>query len=256
MKNISIILLKSLLLAAFIGIVPSCKSIKRKSSSESKESLPPAEYRYGTFKFKQKPDEVYLSPAFTSFLKTNPFCSVVLRVPVKSGNVVEEEASFNRSMYFSIEKILLKNNFKVKDRSLFEKRYQENPAKTDTDLILELVSFKQINYYTNKVIPEASKEEEESALPSYFYFKGAYAEFKITNVSTNEVMGIFVLNYTPCIKGCKMKYSTTTGEIKTVESDFKTSKKNGYESIDIDEGTEMFSELVARLVAELRKDPK
>jgi hypothetical protein len=255
MKKFSTILFKSLLVATLIGFVPSCKSFKRKTSSESKGKLPPPEYRYGTFKFKQKPDEVYLSPVFMSFLKANPFCSVVLRVPIKSGNVVEEEASFNRSMYFSIEKILLKNNFKVKDRSLFEKRYQENATKTDTDLILELVTFKHINYYTNKVIPETSKEEEESTLPAYFYFKGAYAEFKITNIATNEVVATFVLNYTPCTKGCKMKYSTT-GEIKTLESDFKTTKKNGYESIDLDEDAEMFSELANRLVAELRKDIK
>lgn len=242
------ILSKSILIALLIGLVSSCRLFKIKP--------PPIEYKYGTFKFKQKPDEVYLSPVFTAFLKANPYCSLVLRVPNKSGNVVEEETSFNRSMYFAVEKTLLKNNFKVRDRSLFEKRYEEGTQKAETDLILELVTFKRINYYTNKVVPETLPEETlESTLPQYFYFTGAYAEFKITNIATNEIMATFVLNYTPCIKGCKMKYSNY-GDITTVEGDFKTRKKNGYESVDLDEDAEMFSDLASRLVSELRKDIK
>lgn len=243
------ILFKSVLFALCIGLITSCALFRHKQ--------PPIQYKYGTFKFKQKPDEVYLSPAFISFLKTTPYCSVVLRVPSKSGNVVEEESSFNRSMYFALEQTLLKNNFKVRDRSLFEKTFSaSSSSKPETDLILELVSFKKINYYTNKVLPEANPEESlESTVPAYFYFTGARTEFKITNIASNEVMATFVLNYTPCTKGCKMKY-TNDGDITTVEGDFKNRKKNGYESVDIDEEAEMFSDLAARLVAELRKDPK
>ena len=73
----------------------------------------PIVYYYGTFKFKQKLDEIFLSNNFTTFLKSNPYCSFVLRVPNKPANIVEEENSFNRSMYFAIEKSLLQNNFKV-----------------------------------------------------------------------------------------------------------------------------------------------
>lgn len=242
------ILSKSILIALLVGVVPSCRLFKHRP--------PSIVYKYGTFKFKQKTDEVYLSLVFTAFLKANPNCSIVLRVPSKSGNVVEEETSFNRSMYFALEKTLLKSNFKVRDRSLFEKRYQESTPKADTDLILEMITFKRINYYTNKVVPETVPEETlESTLPQYVYFTGAYAEFKITNIATNEIMATFILNYTPCTKGCKMKYSNY-GDITTVEGDFKSRKKNGYESIDLDEDAEMFSDLASRLVAELRKDFK
>jgi len=249
MNKICKYLVKSgLMIIAVIGIASSCRLFKHKP--------PPLVERYGTFKFRQKADEIYMSPAFNAFLKANPFCSVVLRVPSKSGNVVEEETSFNRSMYFEVEKTILKNNFKVRDRSLFVQKYKENTKKKETDLILELVTFKRVNYYTNKVVPETQPEETlETTLPQYFYFTGAYAEFKITNIATNEVMATFILNYTPCTKGCRMKYSNY-GDITTVEGDFKTRKKNGYESIDLDEDAEMFSELANRLVAELRKDIK
>ena len=212
----------------------------------------PIVYRYGTFKFKQKPDDIFLSYNFTAFLKSNPFCSFVLRVPNKPANIVEEENSFNRSMYFAVEKTLLQNNFKVRDRSIFEKNFSNDTAKSHTDFIIELVNFKKVNYHTNKVIPEASKEETESTLPKYFYFTGAQAEFKITNIASNEIVATFVLNYTPCTKGCKMKY-TDEGQITEVDGDFKTRKKNDYESVDIDEDTEIFKELSERLVFELRK---
>jgi hypothetical protein len=212
----------------------------------------PLVYRYGTFKFKQKQDEVFFNYNFTSFLKTNPYCSFVLRVPNKPDHIIEEESSFNRSMYFAIEKTLLQNNFKVRDRSLFEKNFSVDTSKSQTDLILELVNFKTVNYHTNKVVPEASKEETESTLPKYFYFTGAQAEFKITHIRSNEVVATFVLHYTPCTKGCKMKY-TDEGEITELDGDFKIRKKNGYESVDIDEDTEMFGELAERLVLELRK---
>ena len=223
------------------------------SCSIFKHKPKPIVYYYGTFKFKQKLDEIFLSNNFTTFLKSNPYCSFVLRVPNKPANIVEEENSFNRSMYFAIEKSLLQNNFKVRDRSIFEKNFSnDSTIKPHTDLILELVNFTTVNYHTNKVIPEQSKDEAESTLPKHFYFTGARAEFKITNIASNEIVATFVLNYTPCTKGCKMKYSNE-GTITEVDGDFKTRKSNGYESVDTDEDTEMFRELADRLVFELRK---
>jgi hypothetical protein len=238
------ILVRYMIILCFVGAGFSCHIFKKKPK--------PINYRYGTFKFKQKPDEVFLSYNFTSFLKSNPYCSFVLRVPSRSATMLEEESSFNRSMYFAIEKTLLQNNFKVRDRSLFEKNFTLDSTKSHTDLILELVNFRTVNYHTNKVVPDASKDEVESTLPKYFYFTGGQAEFKITNIASNEIVATFILNYTPCTKGCKMKYSDE-GEITELDGDFKARKKNGYESVDTDEDTEMFRELAERLVFELRR---
>ncbi|MFI5141168.1 MAG: hypothetical protein ACHQII_02325 [Bacteroidia bacterium] len=234
-------MIKKVLLFLLVTLVVSCRTI------------PPPTYYYGIFKFKQRADEVFLKPSFVSFLKTKPFCSMVLRVPVKPNNIVEEEKYNNRSMYFAIEKTLIENNFTVNDRSIFEKiMLKDSTAKPQTDLILELVDYKPVNYYTNKVIPETSTDEAETLLPKYFYFTGAQAQFKITHIKTNEVVAAFVLNYTPCTKGCRMKY-TTSGLIEEVDGDFKTRKKNGYEAIDEDKNDLMFAELAKRLVTELRK---
>lgn len=223
-------------------IINSCKTTR----------LPPT-FKYGTFKFKQRNDDVFLTSNFTRFLKSNPFCSIVLKVPSKQNTIVEEETFTNRSMYFAIEKTLIKNNFIVNDRTIFEKKFNSDSiSKTKTDLILELVDFTNVNYYTNKVIPEGTADETENTLPTYFYFRGATAQFKITHIKTNEVVATFVLQYTPCTKGCKMKYFSN-GTIEEIEGDFKARKKNGYESVDVNENYEMFDELAKRLVFELRK---
>ena len=239
--TLKIILTRASLFCFLIITALSCRTIK------------PPIYYYGTFKFKQKPDEVFLKQSFISLLKTNPYSSIVLRVPDKPNSIVEEEKYTNRSMYFAIEKILIENNFTVNDRSIFEKKFtRDTSTKSQTDFILELVDYRPINYYTNKVIPEASKDESETVLPKYFYFTGAQAEFKITRIQTNEIVATFILNYTPCTKGCRMKY-TVDGHVEEIDGDFKARKKNGYESTDIDEKTEMFIELAKRLVFELRK---
>ncbi len=155
-------------------------------------------------------------------------------------------------MYFALEMALTKANFTMNDRSLFEKRFARDSAtKPSTDLILELVDYKQVNYYTNKVIPESAKDGSEYLLPKYFYFKGAEAQFKVTRIQTNEIVATFVLNYTPCLKGCKVKYNDE-GYMEEVDGDFKIRKKNGDESTDRNENFEMFNELSKRLVLELR----
>ncbi len=212
----------------------------------------PPIYLYGKFKFAQKPDEINLKPALISFLKAHPQCAFVLRVPDKKNSIVEEERYSNRTLYFAIEKILLERNFNVIDRSLFEKQYTVDSLRhPSADFILELIDNRLVNYYTNKVIPDESRNDNEITLQKYFYFVGAQAIFKITNVHTAEVVGTCVLNYTPCTRGCKMK-DTLNGIIEEVSGDSKTRKKLGYESTDIDDNYEMFIELITRLVNELR----
>ncbi len=212
----------------------------------------PPIYLYGKFKFAQKPDEIILKPTLISFLKTKPQCSFVLRVPDKKNSIVEEERYSNRTLYFAIEKILLQRNFNVIDRSIFEKQFTSDSIPSPSaDLILELIDNRLVNYYTNKVIPDEQRNDNEITLQKYFYFVGAQAIFKITNTKSGEVLGTFVLNYTPCTNGCKMKY-TLDGVIEEVSGDSKTRKKLGYESTDIDDNYEMFIDLITRLVNELR----
>jgi len=209
---------------------------------------------YGRFKFTQKPDEINISPNLTNFLISNPACKFVLRVPVKPNNVVEEDKFFNKLWYFSIEKVLIDNYFRVIDRSLFEKKISDDNALEKTaDLILELVDFRTVNYYTNKVVTEENnKSEKEFTLPKYYFFTGAQATFKIVDIRTCEIVATFVLHYTPCTKGCRMLYCSS-GRVEEIKGDMVTRKKIGYKSVDIDIENEMFLDLTKRLVGELRK---
>jgi hypothetical protein len=238
-------LMKIILIAIFI--FSSCTTIQQETCS------------YGTFRFTQKPDEINISQNLIVYLKSNPSCRFVLRVPIIPNNLAEEDKFINKPLYFSIEKILIDNRYSVIDRSLFEKKISDNisPEKT-TDLILELVDFKPVNYYTDKVIPDHNRtvrfqdKSNEITLPQYYYFTGAQVIFKIVDVHSSEIVATFVLNYTPCTKGCKMKYCSS-GRVEEIRGEKITRKKRGYKSVDIDFESEMFVDLVKRLVGELKR---
>lgn len=231
----------SILVLTMLSVATSsCKSAKRK-------------FLYGTFKLRQRPDEIMLKPDLISFVESNPRASFIVRVPVVSENVTKEEPFEDKSRYFALEKILIESGFVVNDRTLYEKRVTQNiDYLNTTDFVLELVHFKLVNYTTNKVIPEGAKDYKDIELPRYFMFIGSQAEFKIIRVETNEVVAVCTLNYTPCTDGCRMKY-TTDGYIQQLDGDLKTRRKNGYQSVDIDRSSIMFSELAARLVREIRR---
>lgn len=179
----------------------------------------------GTFKFKQKPDDINISSSLISFLKSNPACKIVLRVPTKPDKIAEEGGYINKPLYFSIEKILLDNYYRVIDQSLFEKKISENNSLEKTaDLILELVNYKLVNYYTDKVVPEDNKNEKEITLSRFYYFTGAQATFKIIDIRTCEIVATFILNYTPCTKGCKLRYCSS-GRIEEIKNEKTIRKK-------------------------------
>lgn len=209
---------------------------------------------YGSFKFRQRADEMIFKPDFISFIESKPNCSFVLRVPLIGENVTEEGRFREKSQYFTIEKILMKNGYTVNDRNLFEKRINHNIETAEqTDFILELVEFNNVNYYTNKVIPESSKDNSEATLPRFFTFTGGLANFKIIRIETNEVVAISTLNYTPCTEGCRIRY-TNRGIIEEVEGDVKIRKKTGYQSIDKDKNAIMLEELSIRLFDQIKKE--
>jgi hypothetical protein len=207
---------------------------------------------YGTFKFKQKKDEVFLKPSLISFLKNKGDCSIVLRVPSTGSELTEEEEFRNRTMYFAIEKILTENKFAVKDRALFNRAIQSDSLSNPADLILELVSFQPVKYFTSKIIPDGAKEEKEADLPRNYYFNGGLAEFKLIQLNTNEVVGVFVLNYTPCTKGCRVEYYSS-GEYRELDGQLHEKNNKGYTALQKDEDYAMFAEMAAKLVMELRK---
>lgn len=227
--------------AVFVTLISSCK-VRHKP-----------DFLYGTFKFKQKTDEVFIKSEFSDFVKENPYCSFVLRVPSETKDLLVEENFVQRSMYFALEKKLVQSYFNVHDRTLVDFKSEKE---LKTDFILEMVNFKNVNYFTNKVIPEGNAEDKEVGLSNVFYFVGAQAQFKIINVKTNEIVATFVLNYTPCLKGCRMQYTADGNHIEEVSGDFKERKRNGYQSVDIDDNFVMFEELAQRLIFEMKKPRK
>jgi hypothetical protein len=159
-------------------------------------------------KFDSPKPEAFSTTKLKEFLKSNPNPRVVLRVPNSKVNATEEDQ--NSSLYNTIEKELIRNNFVVRDRALFNEilnnsgekvNYSELKKKTDTDIILELtelrkdVAYKTNEYYTSKGKKGLFDRGDITAI-------GAKVDFKIILIQDNEYAGNFTYTYTPCLDGC------------------------------------------------------
>ena len=216
-------------------------------------------YNYGTFKFTQKPDDVFFTPALKLFLKNNPNCSILLRAPQKAEFVSQEEQFNNKALYFEIEKSLTANNFKVADRNLLERNlFTDSSKKIGVDLIIEMIDIATVTYWTDKIIPAESnssliiKAEKEISLGKKIYFNGSKASFKIIMSQSRAIVGTLVLNYTPCMQGCRIKYSSG-GLIEEAYSTGHTKRKKGYEYLDEGEDSEIFTQFAKKICEELKK---
>ncbi|WP_304231889.1 hypothetical protein [Jiulongibacter sediminis] len=110
-------------------------------------------------------------------------------------------------IYNTIEKELSRANFIVRDRKLFEKVLEQNIGDykslreaTQTELILELVSFVSEEYKTNKYLDDTGKEKV--ATDREFSRNGYKVEFKLIKVLENDVVGSYTFHYAPCVDGC------------------------------------------------------
>ena len=174
-------------------------------------------------KFATIPDETYANPNLKQFFKENRNPNIVLRVP-NNNDKATSNTSTNRNndvLYNTIEKELLKENFSVRDRGLFNELlsksatsdYSKIKELTNTDIILEVVSIDpSVLYTTNKVTTVTSKKEVENIGNVNYKEKGASVEYKVILVKNNEIAGTYKYNYKPCPSGCELLTFKFTGK--------------------------------------------
>ena len=200
-------------------------------------------------KFPTVPDETYANPNLKDFFKANRNPNIVLRVPNNNDKATSNTSTSknNDVLYNTIEKELLKENFSVRDRGLFNELlgksqtsdYSKIKELTNTDIILEVVNIDpSVLYSTNKVTLVGSKKEVEQIGNINYKEKGASVEYKVILVKNNEIAGTYKFNYKPCPNGCELttfKFSgrsynrkielRETVEINTMEEFMKLTTK-------------------------------
>jgi hypothetical protein len=208
-------------------------------------------------KFPTKPDETYANPALKDFFKANANPNIVLRVPNTNDKATSNTSTNKNSdiLYNAIEKALLKENFSVRDRGLFNELlsksqtsdYSKIKELTNTDIILEVVNIDpSVLYTTNKVTVIKGKAESEKIGDIDYKEKGASVEFKVIMVRTNEIAGTYKFNYKPCPDGCEIGSFKFYGRRKNRQIELR-------EYVAINTMEEFLSLTTLKLIASFRK---
>jgi hypothetical protein len=176
--------------------------------------------------------EIVIKQELRDFLKKNPNPRIVLRVPSTTTNVTSAESERNadyNSLYGRIEKELMKAGFTVRDRSLLNNllssgqnlSYKEIGEKTETDIIIEIISIRtnKISDDSKKIVTEYPLEgwkrtvsEIEKDLKNVFSVENSVIDCKIILVNDGTTAGMFTFNYCRCDKNlegsCSVEFLT------------------------------------------------
>jgi len=167
----------------------------------------------GYIQFQQEDNYIFTKDELRDYISNNQNPKVVLRVPNSNSSIVEEERMLYNNLYNRIERELLKANFEVRDRGVFQEvlgnssdlGYEELRKRTNTDLIIELVTLDlDVEYTTNRFYTKSGKEKLMHPGRSRTKY-GATVEFKIVLLETNNISGIYRFNYAPCVDGCNYR---------------------------------------------------
>lgn len=208
-------------------------------------------------KFSTVPDETYANPNLKDFFKNNRNPNIVLRVP-NNNDKATSNTSTNKNndvLYNTIEKELLKENFSVRDRGLFNELlsksqtadYSRIKELTNTDIILEVVNIDASVIYTTNQVTTVTAKKEVANIGSFDYKeKGASVEYKIILVKNNEIAGTYKFNYKPCPDGCEL----TTFKIIGKKNNKKVELK---ETVEINTLEEFMKITTKKLIASFRQ---
>lgn len=208
-------------------------------------------------KFPTVPDETYANPNLKSFFRENKNPNIVLRVP-NNNDKATSNTSTNKNndvLYNTIEKELLRENYSVRDRGLFNELlsksqtsdYSKIKELTNTDIILEVVNIDpSVTYSTNKITTVTSKKEVETIGNINYKEKGASAEYKVILVKNNEIAGTYKFNYKPCPDGCELGVFKFTGTKKNQKIELK-------ETVEINTMEEFVRRTTKSLIASFRQ---
>lgn len=208
-------------------------------------------------KFPTVPDETYANSNLKEFFKNNKFPNVVLRVPNNNDKATSNTSTSknNDVLYNSIEKELLRENFSVRDRGLFNELlnksqtsdYSKIKELTNTDIILEVVNIDpSVVYSTNKVTVVGAKKETEQIGNVDYKEKGASVEYKVILVKNNEIAGTYKFNYKPCPDGCELTTFRFTGKRNNRNIELK-------ETVEINTMEEFMKLTTKKLIASFRQ---
>ncbi|WP_109694646.1 hypothetical protein [Chitinophaga deserti] len=205
--------------------------------------------------FETPKSETFSTDKLKSFLRSTPNPKVVLRVPNAQDNTTEEDG--NTYIYNTIEKELLKNQFVVRDRALFNEvikksgdkvNYAELKSKTDTDIILELSNLQtDVEYRTNQYYTRKGKKSLFGK--GDIVVKGAKVDFKVVLIIDNEYAGNYNFNYTPCLTGCEV-YEAKRGPKFRISG---KSAKQPYQVVSQRELESFFADATNRLIVALKQ---
>jgi hypothetical protein len=207
-------------------------------------------------KFPTVADEIYANPNLKDFFKTNKNPNIVLRVPNNNDKATSNTSTSknNDVLYNTIEKELLKENFSVRDRGLFNELlsksqtsdYSKIKELTNTEIILEVVNIDPaVLYTTNKVTEVGSRSETEKIGIIDYKEKGASVEYKVILVKNNEISGTYKFNYKPCPDGCELTTFKFTGK--------HNSKIELKETVEINTMEEFMKLTTKKLIASFRQ---
>lgn len=209
---------------------------------------------YYTVKFSPKESDIFTKENFKNYMKSTPNPTIVVRVPEGVSSSLTKSNFSKNNIYNTVEKELGRKGFVVRDRALFEKviesgsiNYESISSSTNTELILELISFDKEKYFTNKYFTQDGKEKTSSR---EFTYEGIKVEFRLVKVKENDVVGSYTFHYAPCLQGCIVKSSSSTNELLFGDS---ADSKKPYEGITQDEVEVFFKECTQNLIKEMEK---
>ncbi|GAB4002244.1 hypothetical protein GCM10028807_60480 [Spirosoma daeguense] len=228
-------------------------------------------------RFKQPDAEIKSSESLAQVMLVNKAPKIVLRVPETHKGITTDQAadkkrardprksttqkqeSFydNNLLYNAIEKELFNQNFSVRDRALFNEvidkassvDYSKLNGLTNTDLILELINMNhEVVYRTNQCFQVGKNGKEKLILlPNEFSRLGASVEYRLVYVKTNEVVGSYKFQYTPCVSGCEYEYKG--GRLYPI---VKRTKIGPYEAVEPDVLEQFITHATKQLVDAMR----
>lgn len=207
--------------------------------------------------FPTVPDETYANPNLKEFFRSNRNPNIVLRVPNNNDKATSNTSTNHNNdvLYNAIEKELLKENFSVRDRGLFNELlsksvtsdYSKIKELTNTDIILEVVNLDpSVLYTTNKVTIVSGKKETEKVGNIDYKEKGASVEYKVILVHNNEIAGTYKFNYKPCPNGCELTTFKFTGKKSSLKPVLK-------ETVEINTMEEFLKTTTRKLIASFRE---
>jgi hypothetical protein len=175
-------------------------------------------------RYPDKRNEFFSNSSLRDYLLTNNNPKFVLRVSEPALNTwIGSNPKKTVNYFYSImENELVKQGFSVKDRSTFNEIISRTNSSellkkelSDADLILEVVNIDdKIVYSTNKVTNIGSNNSFEKPQSLEYRSLGAYVEYRLIMVKTNEIGGTYKFYYQPCAHGCALNDFRFSGKGK------------------------------------------